>query len=69
MKRARYKTLEDGTWFGEIPGLAGVRADESSRGECRAVLQEVLEDWLILKVRDDDPLPRLGRVGLSVKAA
>ena len=69
MKRARYKTLEDGTSFGEIPGLAGVWANEPSRGECKAVLQDVLEEWLILKIRDNDPVPRLGRIGLSVKAA
>jgi predicted RNase H-like HicB family nuclease len=69
MKRARYKTLEDGSWFGEIPGLVGVWANEPSRSECRAVLQEVLEEWLILKIRDDDPIPRIGRIGLSVKAA
>jgi predicted RNase H-like HicB family nuclease len=69
MKRARYKTLEDGTYFGEIPGLAGVWANEATRGECRAVLQEVLEEWLILKIRDNDPIPRIGRISLSVKAA
>jgi len=69
MKRARFKTLEDGTWFGEIPSLAGVWANEPSQSECRAVLQEVLEEWLILKIRDNDPIPRLGRIDLSVKAA
>ena len=69
MKRARYKTLGDQTWFGEISGLAGVWANEPSRSECRAVLEEVLGEWLILKIRDDDPIPRLGRIGLSVKAA
>jgi hypothetical protein len=34
------------------------------------VLQEVLEEWLVLKIRDRDPIPRLGRVDLSsMKAA
>jgi predicted RNase H-like HicB family nuclease len=69
MKRARFKTLEDGTCFGEVPGLAGVWANESTVTTCRDVLQEVLEEWLILKIRDNDPIPRLGRVGLSRKAA
>jgi predicted RNase H-like HicB family nuclease len=69
MKRAKVKTLEDGTYFGEIPGLAGVWANESTAKACREVLQEVLEEWLILKIRNNDPLPRLGRVGLSHKAA
>ena len=69
MKRARFKTLDDGRCVGEIPGLAGVWANESTLRSCREVLQEVLEEWLILKIRDGDPIPRLGRVGLSLKAA
>ena len=69
MKRARFKTLDDGTCFGEIPGLSGVWANEATVKTCRKVLQEVLEEWLILKIRDNDALPRFGRVGLSPKAA
>jgi len=69
MKRARFKTLEDGSCFGQIPGLAGVWANEATLETCREVLQEVLEEWLILKIRDNDPIPRLGRVSLSHKAA
>ncbi len=69
MRRARFKTLDDGTCFGEIPGLAGVWANEPRIETCREVLQEVLEEWLVLKIRDNDPIPRLGRIGLSHKAA
>jgi len=69
MKRARFKTLDDGTYFGEIPGLRGVWANEATVDACRDVLQEVLEEWLIVKIRDNDPIPRLGRVGVSLKAA
>jgi predicted RNase H-like HicB family nuclease len=69
MKRARYKTLPDGTHFGQIPGIAGVWANERTLHQCREVLQEVLEEWLILKIRDHDTIPRLGRIGLPVKAA
>ena len=69
MKRAKFKTLDDDTCFGEIPGLAGIWANEATPKSCREVLQEVLEEWLVLKIRDGDPIPRLGRVGLSRKAA
>ena len=69
MKRARYKTLENGTYFGQIPGLAGVWANESTLDDCREVLQEVLEEWLVLKIRDHDPIPRVGRVSLPSRAA
>jgi predicted RNase H-like HicB family nuclease len=69
MRRAEFKRLENGTWFGEIPGLAGVWANEPSTKQCRVVLQEVLEEWLVLKIRDGDVIPKLGHVKLSVQAA
>jgi predicted RNase H-like HicB family nuclease len=68
MNRAQFKKLEDGSCFGEIPGLAGVWSNERTEAKCRAVLQEVLEEWLVLKIRDGDPIPRLGRVRLTVQA-
>jgi predicted RNase H-like HicB family nuclease len=49
--------------------LGGVWANEATVETCREVLQEVLEEWLLLKIRDNDPIPRLGRVSLSSKAA
>ena len=48
MKRATYKLLEDGASFGEIPGFQGVWASEKTLEGCRASLQEVLEEWLLL---------------------
>ena len=69
MKKAVYKILEDGQYFGEIPGLNGVWASEGTLDKCRKVLQEVLEEWLVLKIRDHDPIPRIGRVDLNSKAA
>jgi len=69
MKRARFKTLDDSTSFGEIPGLAGVWANERTIERCREVLQEALEEWLVLKIRDHDPIPRIGRASLPLRAA
>jgi len=36
---------------------------------CRETLQEVLEEWLVLKLRDRDPLPIVAGVDLLAKAA
>jgi predicted RNase H-like HicB family nuclease len=69
MNRARYRILEDGTYFGEIPGLKGVWANSRSLERCRVELQEVLEEWLLLKLRDNDPIPKLGRFDLRRAAA
>ena len=66
MTRARYKILEDDTFFGEVPGLQGVWANADTLEECRQELQEVLEDWLILKLRDNDnDIPVLGGISLA----
>jgi len=68
MTRARYKILEDDTFFGEVPGLQGVWANADTLEECRQELQEVLEDWLILKLRDNDnDIPVLGGISLAAE--
>ncbi len=48
MQKAESKILDDKTYFGEIPGFQGVWASEDTLEECRRVLQEVLEEWLLL---------------------
>ena len=67
MARATYKILEEGTYFGEIPGIPGVWSNEATLEECRKVLQEVLEEWLLLKLRDNDEIPPLGEISLAKK--
>ena len=57
MERAKYKLLEDRTYFGEIPGLKGVWAEAKNLETCRKELTEVLEDWLFLKLRSKDNIP------------
>ena len=65
LKKAEYKKLEDGTWYAEIPGFTGVWANKDSVEECRNELQEVLEEWLLLKISDKDPIPAVD--GLDIK--
>ena len=62
LNQAQYKILDDGTYFGEIPGLQGVWASEKTLEKCRETLREVLEEWLILKLKDGDRIP-----GFSIK--
>lgn len=54
---AQYKILDDGSYFGEIPGLQGIWAAEKTLEKCRETLREVLEEWLILKLQDGDKIP------------
>ena len=55
--QAKYKLLDDGTYFGEIINLRGVWANASNLEDCRNQLREVLEDWLLLKVSVGERVP------------
>ncbi|OHA51111.1 MAG: antitoxin HicB [Candidatus Terrybacteria bacterium RIFCSPLOWO2_02_42_20] len=57
LREAQYKILKDGSYFGEIIGLRGVWANANNLEDCRKELQEVLEDWLLLKVRERENVP------------
>jgi predicted RNase H-like HicB family nuclease len=59
MGTAKYKKLDDGTYFGEIPGTKGVWANHKTLEGCREELREVLEDWILLKVRNRSRIPGL----------
>ena len=62
LKEAKYRLLRDGTYFGVISGIKGVWANAKNLEDCRNELREVLEDWLILKVRMRERIP-----GFTVK--
>ncbi|PIS04608.1 MAG: HicB family protein [Candidatus Buchananbacteria bacterium CG10_big_fil_rev_8_21_14_0_10_42_9] len=57
LKTAQYKLLKDKTYFGEIPSLQGVWAEAKTLEDCRGTLREVLEDWILLKIRSGDTIP------------
>ena len=59
LSQARYKLLKDGSYFGEVPGIKGVWANTKNLEDCRKELEEVLEDWLLLKVHDQEEVPGL----------
>lgn len=67
IEAAEYKRLEDGTWFAEVPGFEGVWANGKSVEECRKELIEVLEEWLILKLKDKDPIPVVKGININIK--
>ncbi len=67
LRKAQYRKIEDGTWFAEIPGFTGVWANGESVEGCRIELIDVLEEWLILKLRDQDPIPQVEGVRLEIR--
>jgi|AntAceMinimDraft_16_1070373.scaffolds.fasta_scaffold11613_1 predicted RNase H-like HicB family nuclease len=67
LERAEYKRLDDQTWFAEIPGFTGVWANAPTVEICRKELVEVLEEWVLLKLKDNDPIPVID--GIEIKIA
>lgn len=68
MSRARFEILAaDGTCYGEILGFQGVYASAPTREGCRELLEEVLEDWILLRVSKNLALPVVNGIELAVK--
>lgn len=67
MGKARYEILpDDGSFYGEIVGFNGVYANADSLEECRDELEEVLEEWILLRVSRHIPLPIVEGIELTI---
>ena len=68
MRRATYEYLpNDKAYYGEIPGFDGVYATAEKLEDCREELLSVLEDWLLLSISKNLPVPVLDSLSLEVK--
>ncbi len=68
MRKASYEILpDDGTFYGEIPGFDGVYANADTLERCREELEEILEEWILLKVFKHFPLPAVDGIDLTIK--
>jgi predicted RNase H-like HicB family nuclease len=68
LRNARYEILpDDGSYYGEIPELAGVWANADTLEGCREELREVLEDWIALGLAMGHPIPAINGIALTVK--
>ncbi|MGA2297937.1 MAG: type II toxin-antitoxin system HicB family antitoxin [FCB group bacterium] len=67
LNQAKYEILpEDGSIYGEIPICNGVYAKASSFEECRKELIEVLEEWIILRLRRNLGIPVIENASLNI---
>jgi predicted RNase H-like HicB family nuclease len=67
LHRAEYKILDDGTFYGHIPGFEGAWANAHTLEVCRDELEEVLEEWILLSISKNLPLPVIDNIDLAVK--
>jgi hypothetical protein len=55
MRRAKYELLPDGEGFyAEVPELPGVWANDPVLENCRSDLLDVIESWIVIKLRHND---------------
>ncbi len=60
LARATYEIIQDDEpYYGEIPGLQGVWASGRTLEECRQNLKEVIEGWIIVRLRKSLSIPPL----------
>jgi predicted RNase H-like HicB family nuclease len=68
MGHAHYEIMENGRYWGEIPGLQGLWADGETLEQCREALREALESWLIVGFRHGHHIPVMDGIDLNAKA-
>ena len=67
MESATYEIIEeDQTYWGEIPLLQGVWANQSTLQSFRHELREALSDWLALRLSLRLPIPVIGEIDLNL---
>ena len=65
MGKAHYEVLpDDCSYYGEVSGFSGVYANAATLEECRNALEEVLEEWLFLRISRGLSVPVVERLDL-----
>lgn len=68
MAKAEYEILcDDGSFFGRIPGFQGVWANNDTLEECRAELEDVLDEWLLFSISRNLDVPVVDGIDINVK--
>ncbi len=65
MRRAHFEIMETGRFYGSIPGFQGVWSEGASLEECRDELVEVMEAWLIVKLRCGEDVPVVDGIDIT----
>ena len=67
MRQAKYEILEDGSYYGEIPPCPGVITNADNLEECREMLLDALETWIIYSLKFGDEIPVIDGLNINVE--
>ena len=66
MKKAKYEVIsDDNRFYGEIAGFNGIYANAHTLEACRQELEEVLEEWILLRISRGLPQSDISKELLS----
>ena len=61
LERAKYEIIDDEEpYYGEVPGLDGVWAAGKTLEDCRRNLSEIIDGWLIVRLKRGLDIPTIG---------
>ncbi|UJS16202.1 MAG: hypothetical protein L3J17_09760 [Candidatus Jettenia sp.] len=67
MELAHYEIIEDeGAYWGEISDFQGVWGKAKTLEKCREELREVLEEWIIFRLKNNLELPVIEGIDLNI---
>ncbi len=69
LAQAVYDKLEDGTFTGRVPSCVGVIAFGDTLRECENNLRSTLEDWILVGLKLNHPLPLIADIDLNLEPA
>ena len=66
LSNAHYEIIEDEEpYYEEVKELKGVWATGRTLEECRLKLSEVIEGWVIIRLKKDMPIPSIGKCSIK----
>ncbi|MBW6470128.1 MAG: type II toxin-antitoxin system HicB family antitoxin [Methanosarcinaceae archaeon] len=66
LENARYEIIDDEEpYYGEVPGLDGVWSSGNTLEECRKNLENVIDEWVIVRLAKGLPIPQIGSHGIK----
>lgn len=68
METAHYELLpEEEQFYGEIPYCRGVYASAETLEACRSELEEILEEWILIRIHRNLEIPEIDGVSIQVR--
>ncbi len=66
LSRAKYESLENGSYMATVDGLRGVIATGETIEKCREDLIEVIEEWIAIRLQRGFAIPPLDGHGVEI---